>query len=135
MDPLLRKLQHRGGDAVVVLRPPDSFAPVVDRWRADGVDVRTRLRGGVPFVLTFARGPADVADRGPKVVDAVRAVDDPVVWFAYPKRTSPLAHPDLHRDAGWEPLGDLGLEGVRQVKIDDDWSALRFRRAASVARL
>lgn len=132
MDPLLRKLQHRAGDPIVVLRPPESIQPVLDRWRADGIDVRTRLRGGVPFVLAFASAPGDVADRGPKVVDAVRTVDDPVVWFAYPKRTSPLAHPDLHRDRGWEPLGELGYEGVRQVAIDDDWSALRFRRAASV---
>ncbi len=25
-------------------------------------------------------------------------------------------------------LGKLGFEGVRQVAIDEDWSALRFRR-------
>jgi len=25
-------------------------------------------------------------------------------------------------------MGELGFEGVRQVAIDADWSALRFRR-------
>jgi hypothetical protein len=135
MDALLRKLQHRAGDPVVVLRPPDALRPVLDGWRDAGLDVRTRLRGGVPFVLAFASTPGEVIDRGPKVVDAVRTVDDPVLWFAYPKRSSPLAHPDLHRDRGWEPLGELGFEGVRQVAVDDDWSALRFRRTGSVASL
>jgi hypothetical protein len=34
---------------------------------------------------------------------------------------------DIGRDDSWQPLGDLGFEGVRQVAIDEDWSALRFR--------
>lgn len=39
------------------------------------------------------------------------------MWFAY-----------LNRDTGWQTLGDLGFEPVRQIAIDEDWSALRFRR-------
>jgi len=33
------------------------------------------------------------------------------------------------RDSGWNVLGAAGFEGVRMVAIDEDWSALRFRRA------
>ncbi len=42
---------------------------------------------------------------------------------------------NISRDSGWQPLGDLGYEGVRQVAIDDDWSALRFRHVDSIATL
>ena len=31
-------------------------------------------------------------------------------------------------DDGWEVLRQAGFDSVRQVTIDDDWSALRFRR-------
>ena len=57
-----------------------------------------------------------------------KAEGDAVVWFAYPKGTSKSYKCDFNRDSGWEPLGAAGFEGVRQVAIDEDWSALRFRR-------
>jgi hypothetical protein len=133
MPDLLRKLQHRSGDPIVVLGAPDALTPELERWRAAGLDVRNRPRGGVPFWLVFVRSPADVADRGPKVIDAVRQLGDPVVWYAYAKRTSPLAAPGLDRDHGWEAVRFRGWAPVRQVAIDADWSALRFRRAPDAA--
>jgi hypothetical protein len=39
---------------------------------------------------------------------------------------------DLTRDEGWAPLFDAGLRPVRQIAIDDTWSALRFRRVEHV---
>lgn len=35
----------------------------------------------------------------------------------------------FNRDTGWDGMGAAGSEPVRQVAIDADWSALRFRRA------
>ena len=54
---------------------------------------------------------------------------DAVLWFAYPKKSSTKYNSDINRDHGWQLLGDLGFEGVRQVAIDENWSALRFRHA------
>ena len=54
--------------------------------------------------------------------------DDQVLWFAYPKKSSKLYAGKIDRDHGWKPLQDLGFEPVRQVALDEDWSALRFRR-------
>jgi hypothetical protein len=47
---------------------------------------------------------------------------------AYPKGTSKKYKCEFNRDTGWSALGEFGLEGVRQVAIDEDWSALRFRK-------
>jgi hypothetical protein len=55
-----------------------------------------------------------------------------VIWFAYPKGSSQQYACDFNRDTGWAALGAAGFEPVRQVAIDADWSALRFRRAAFV---
>ena len=57
---------------------------------------------------------------------------DAVVWIAYPKGSSKRYKCDFNRDNGWTRLGELGFEPVRQVAIDDDWSALRFRRVAFI---
>lgn len=53
---------------------------------------------------------------------------DAILWFCYPKGTSKKYKCDFNRDTGWQSLGDAGLEGVRAVAIDADWSALRFRK-------
>jgi len=53
---------------------------------------------------------------------------DQVLWFAYPKKSSKMYAGQIDRDHGWKPLQDLGFEPVRQVALDEDWSALRFRR-------
>ncbi|MGA9885483.1 MAG: hypothetical protein WBQ34_17335 [Candidatus Acidiferrales bacterium] len=73
-----------------------------------------------------------------KVVDelaraiAKRAKGDAIVWFAYPKGTSKKYVSEINRDRGWLILGQLGFEPVRAVAIDEDWSALRFRRVEYV---
>lgn len=58
-----------------------------------------------------------------------KAEGDAIIWFAYPKASSKRYKCEFNRDTGWAVLGELGFEGVRQVAIDEDWSALRFRRA------
>jgi hypothetical protein len=57
-----------------------------------------------------------------------KAQGDAILWFAYPKGTSKKYRCDFNRDTGWAKLGKAGFEPVRQVAIDEDWSALRFRR-------
>jgi hypothetical protein len=39
---------------------------------------------------------------------------------------------DFHRDTGFDGSRAAGFDSVRIVAIDDDWSALRFRRVESI---
>ena len=131
VDPLLKKLNHRPGVPLTVLGVPPEVEPVLARW-ADETTVRRRLGRSEAFVLAFVRSAAELAERAPK---AAALVDDGVLWVAYPKKSSKRYTSDLSRDDSWQPLGDLGMEPVRQVALDADWSALRFRRAEHIGRL
>jgi hypothetical protein len=74
-------------------------------------------------VLVFARTLADVdATCGP-AIDAAR--QDRLAWIAYPKAGQ--LGTDLNRDVLWQHLLPRGIQGVRQVAIDNVWSAMRFR--------
>ena len=44
------------------------------------------------------------------------------------KKASKTIPSDISRDPGRQPLGDLVFDGVRQIAVYDDRSALRFRR-------
>jgi hypothetical protein len=59
---------------------------------------------------------------------ASKAEGDALLWFAYPKGTSKRYKCDFNRDTGWDAMRRHGFDTVRQVAIDEDWSALRFRR-------
>jgi hypothetical protein len=59
---------------------------------------------------------------------AARTPGDAIVWFAYPKGTSKKYTCDFNRDTGWDALQAEGFDTVRAIAIDDDWTALRFRR-------
>ncbi len=53
---------------------------------------------------------------------------DAILWLCYPKQTSKAFKSDLNRDILWQLVSPLGLQPNRQIAIDDDWSALRFKK-------
>ena len=121
------KLNLKDQTDIVILNAPASFLPEIERLR--GVAVRRTLSGAPPitFVLAFVTRRTELDAVASELT--LRAAGDAVVWFAYPKGTSKRYTCDFNRDTGWQVLGAAGFEGVRQVAIDEDWSALRFRRA------
>ena len=66
---------------------------------------------------------------------APRLEGDAILWCAYPKGSSTRYTCEFNRDTGWASLGTAGFEPVRQIAIDEDWSALRFRRAQYISTL
>ena len=78
------------------------------------------------FALSFVTQIAELHRLSRKL--SAKAAGDAILWFAYPKGTSKKYSCDFNRDDGWEVLRQAGFDSVRQVAIDDDWSALRFRR-------
>ncbi len=126
MTPLFRKLGLKDQITIHVLDAPDSFA--IETAGLTGRLVVRSLDAGSPaeFVLAFARSQTAVDAIGKAVTVGTR--DDAIVWIAYPKSTSRRYRCDFNRDTGWSELGRAGFEPVRQVAIDEDWSALRFRR-------
>ena len=81
----------------------------------------------VRFALAFATVRTEV-DRLAKLL-STKAEGDALLWFVYPKGTSKKYKCDFNRDTGWSVLKSAGFDTVRAVAIDEDWSALRFRRA------
>jgi hypothetical protein len=126
MTPLFSKLNWKGHADVVVLNVPEGFGRELDALQ--GVTVHRDAAGleRVEFALAFVMTHAELQAAADAILPKARG--DAVVWFAYPKGSSKRYRCEFNRDSGWAPLGAAGFEGVRQVAIDEDWSALRFRR-------
>jgi hypothetical protein len=69
------------------------------------------------------------------VEGAAKLIGDGQLCFVYPKGSSKKFQCDFNRDTGWSVLGEKGFEPVHMVAIDDDWSALRFRRVEFIKKM
>jgi hypothetical protein len=127
------KLNLKGETRIVVVDPPESFEPQLDELRDVRLARSLRSAAMADFLIAFVSSRERVSAVAAAVTGM--ASGDVKVWLAYPKASSKRYRCDFNRDSGWEPLGQAGFEAVRQVAIDEDWSALRFRRVEHITSL
>jgi hypothetical protein len=115
---LAAKLQIKPGVTVAAVAVPE-----------DGPDLSGLGPSAEPAqagaVIAFARSRSELSGPVQPAIDAARR--DELAWIAYPKAGQ--LGTDLNRDVLAAALAEHGIQPVRQVAIDDVWSALRFRPA------
>ena len=130
MPSFFSKLTLKDQTEILVLNAPDSFEP--ELAALTGIKI-LRDAGEVQeivFALIFVTTLQSI-ETAAEII-AQKAKGDALIWFAYPKGTSKRYKCNFNRDNGWEALGNVGFERVRQVAIDEDWTAMRFRRVEFV---
>ena len=126
MATVFEKLNLKDHREIVVLDAPASFEPELSRLPVLTIHRHIESVPAIRFSLAFVTRQGEVDKLAPQI--AARAEGDATIWFAYPKGTSKKYKCDFNRDTGWDKLKAEGFDTVRAVAIDDDWSALRFRR-------
>lgn len=126
------KLNLRDQREILVVAAPESFEGELAALEKVRVVRKPSAIKHLSFALIFVTRQAQL-DAFAKLI-AAQAEGDPVIWFAYPKGTSRSLVCDFNRDTGWEAIRAAGFDSVRQVAIDADWSALRFRRLEFINR-
>lgn len=131
MNAVFKKLNFKDQSVLHVINAPESFKTALAEL-SDVVTIKKSLTNGdaVSFFLAFVTRQAEVDN----LVKVVVPLLDPagLLWFAYPKGSSRRYKCEFNRDSGWKALGEVGFEGVRMIAIDEDWSALRFKRVADI---
>jgi hypothetical protein len=126
MPSVFEKLNLKDQLEILVVHAPSSFEAELAALRNVDVLRDPKKTKTIHFALAFATKQAEVDALSKVLVD--KAQGDALLWFAYPKGTSKKYTCDFNRDTGWKVLRDAGFDTVRAVAIDEDWSALRFRR-------
>lgn len=130
MPSVFQKLNLKDQTDIVVVNAPASFEPELAALRDVNVVRDARATKAISFAIAFAITQKD-ADAAAKTLTA-KAAGDAVLWFAYPKGSSKKYTCEFNRDTGWAELAKAGYEPVRVVAIDEDWSALRFRKVEHI---
>lgn len=133
MNILLKKLNFKTQESILILNAPEEFQETAEEF-SKHLAIRDRIdKKQVSFSLAFCTKLIEVENFAKEIEKYLE--DDPLFWFAYPKKSSKKYTCEFNRDNGWQVLGELGFEPVRMVAIDDDWSALRFRKAEHIKEL
>jgi len=111
------KLQLKAGHVVAILGAPTDVEIDLPAGAR-----RTPSPDQADAVIAFVRTADELARRGGAAIGAARA--DRLAWIAYPKAGQ--LETDLNRDLLASLVSRHGVRPVRQVAIDDVWSALRF---------
>jgi hypothetical protein len=112
---LLAKLLLKPGVKMAIVSAPKGQPPPA------GAELVSRGKAAV--VLLYARNGAELDGAWDKA--RARLDDDGRLWVAYPK--SGKLDTDLSRDLLAARLRERGFDTVRQVAIDETWSALWFK--------
>ena len=125
MDPILKKLMFKGQSPVLLVNAPAEFKTTAGNF---GVAVDETPKGTYAFALGFVKSLAEADTLARMMRGALE--EKAVFWVAYPKGTSKkYKGVDINRDTGGARIGTHGFQGVSMVAIDEDWAAIRFKRA------
>lgn len=121
-----KKLRLQEGKRLYLLKAPQPALPLFA-----GYEIKATPGGKdqIGQAVIFAENKKTLDDIFSKVLP--RLAGDALLWIAYPKKSGAIKS-DLTRDNGWEAVFGAGYEPVTQIAIDDDWSALRFRKSEAI---
>ncbi|HMQ47954.1 MAG TPA: hypothetical protein PKA00_11220 [Saprospiraceae bacterium] len=134
MDPIFKKLNYKDQPSILVLQAPESFQTNMEAMKTFTQPLlETDALEAIEFAIAFVTRQEEINELVPRLVPRLKG--DAVLWLCYPKSTSKKYTCNFNRDTGWAILGAHGMEPVRQVAIDEDWSALRFRRVEYIKKI
>lgn len=122
MNPILTKLRYKGQDPILIANMPQEHKIVIEQITTK---IHITPKNKYDFIQLFARTKEELEANIKLIMEALK--DDGYLWLCYPKGTSKKYRSDLNRDKIREIAGKYNFEGVSQIAIDDDWSALRVR--------
>ena len=131
---LLKKLAYKSQTNFLIYNAPEYFHHSIQKEiSASNYTVIPSDEHMYEMILGFALTLKEVGQLADQI--HLHTAGDAVVWIAYPKGSSKKYKCEFNRDNGWAAMKTIGFETVTQIAIDEDWSALRFRRLEFIKTL
>jgi len=141
LSPMSKKLRFAPDHHIVVLNAPDGY---VTQLRPGPAAIETELgpNQGYDAVLLFVKNIDELRRLGPAAIHAAKP--NGLLWISYPKGGArratdasdqsrgatdlPATPMWVQRDVLGEITSQTGYKAVAFVAIDENWTALRFKR-------
>ena len=113
-------------DEIVILNEPLDFEDAIKQLNNIRVVESLVVLSEVDFALVFVENKKQLENRMETLLP--KLVGDAIVWIAFPQ-TSP-DDGDFHSldNEDWSIFGDYQLKPIKHMKLNGNWSAVRFRK-------
>ena len=130
---LIKKLNFKDrGQPVLIVNAPKIYEEVIASFEGE-----VHLNAAIEYyemVQVFGTSNEELQCLARSVEKNLKA--DGLLWLCYPKKSSKVYKgSDCSRESVTILLATEGYEPVRQIAIDEDWSALRFRKAYNIKKM
>lgn len=133
MQSLLDKLKLTTKSPLSLGQVPEVYNNLLNEWFVNLERVEVSQSRQIRQLFAFVHEPSDVSALSTHLNGKLQG--DPIIWIAYPKKSSKKNKGTLTRDMGWDAFAPLKLEPVSQLSLDDDYSILRFRRLDQIKKI
>jgi hypothetical protein len=121
---ITEKLQIKPKTRLLFINPPEDYLQSMGALPVEVTILPADSGESADFIQVFVKN-------GGELVEAFTALKGRIakngaLWVCYYKGTSKYKT-DINRDSIWPVATTYGLQPVRQIAIDEDWSALRFK--------
>jgi len=121
--PLAQKLLIKPGDTIAPIAAPRDYKRLLGEL-PDGAEVVARApNSGASLVHLFVTTQAELETQLPRAIQAMAR--DGGIWVSWHKKKAGIGT-DVTRDTIRAMARELGLDSVRAVSVDDEWSALKL---------
>ena len=127
---LLKKLNFKSQSKIHIINYPDEFSEALNDIKSQVTVIEKFDKSEIEFSLLFVKTIDELVKSA--TIAIPKLTDGGLLWFAYPKKSSKKYKSELTRDEGWKVLADNNFEPVRMIAIDEDWSAVRYKRVDDI---
>jgi hypothetical protein len=127
---IIRKLQLKDQNPILIINSPEEYNRVIQSVQSE---IHHQPQQEYSFIQIFVNSITQADELIPE--SAFRLEGDGMLWICYPKKSSKKYNSDISRDQGWDTVAKLDLEPVTMISINEDWSALRFRKVEYIKKL
>jgi hypothetical protein len=121
--PLAAKMLVKAGDTIATIAAPKNYKAMLGPL-PDGAEIVARApRDGASLVHLFVTTMAELETQLPRARQAMAKGGG--IWVSWQKKTAGTKS-DVGRDAIVAFANTIGLDSVRAVSIDEEWSALKL---------
>lgn len=133
LHPVIKKLNFKNqGQPVLVINAPKTYDEIISAFEGD-VHTEAKTKS-YDFLQVFGTTNEQLQTLARSSVQYVK--EDGLFWLCYPKKSSKTYKgSDCSRETVTGMFSAEGYEPVRQVAIDEDWSALRFRMPDKIKKM
>jgi hypothetical protein len=124
MNPILKKLHINNRGPVLVLNAPDEFQELLSEL---DVEIHEEIENYYHYVQVFVQDAEDAEDYLKEAISVLEPGG--FFWFCYPKESSDEYETDIDKEFVFELTESFDLEGVTQISLSDNWTAIRLKFA------